>query len=474
MGTIDIIIIIFYMLCMIGVGLYAKKKIKTVDDFVLGGRRFNRFALVGTIMATMMGSGMVIGVVSNVYQNGITGSIIWVYGGMAVGMVAIAVMSNRIRKTGAMSFAEIINKSFGKEARLVSAIVVVLYSVCILAITVAGLRTVIITIFGDSLPISIPMLTVIATIIAIAYTSLGGFFAVVWTDMVQLVIIVLAIFIIGPIIGVNMAGGVDTITTAYTNAGSSLTNPLLNGFTVGMLGLGLSYLLATPGDPVMPQRVLAAKSDKVSKSSFLISCAMSVLIVVSLLLLGGSIFTIMPGLDNPDAALSSFILGYFPPALKGITIAALLAAIMSTFDSFLVLATTHIVYDIGMVVKPGMKDETRRKMMPILTILLGAATVIVALYVTEILGYLSMVFSIIGAATIPALVSALYFKKYVSKVGVIAGIIAGCVVPGYLFLTKGYDVFLGDPVFSGVIASVIAIIVGSLIFRNKKEVQEEA
>lgn len=59
MGTIDIIVIIVYMLAMIGVGLYANTKIKTTEDFVLGGRRFGVISLVGTIMATMMGSGMV-------------------------------------------------------------------------------------------------------------------------------------------------------------------------------------------------------------------------------------------------------------------------------------------------------------------------------------------------------------------------------------------------------------------------------
>lgn len=469
MGTIDIIIIIVYMLAMIGIGLYARTKITTVEDYVLGGKRFGRPALVGTIMATMMGSGMVIGVVSNVYQNGFTGSIIWLYGGMAIGMLAIAVASKKIRETNAMSFAEIISKSFGKNARIVSAVVVILYCICILAITVAGLRTVILTIFGNDLPISVPALTVIATIIAIAYTSLGGFFAVVWTDVAQLVIIIIGIFIIGPILGVNMAGGVGNIVDAYEAVGSSFTNPLHNGFTTGMLGLGLSYFLATPGDPVMPQRVLAAKSDKAASQSFLISGVMSVVIILCLLMFGGAIFTIMPGMENPDAALSTFILNHFPPVIKGITLAALIAAIMSTFDSFLVLATTHFVNDIGKVIKPDLEEKTANRLMPIITIVIGIATVIVALYVTSILGYLSMVFSIIGAATIPALVSALYFKDKVSSVGVIAGIIAGCIVPGYLFLTKGYDVFLGDPVFSGVIAAVVANIIGSLLFKNKKK-----
>ncbi len=111
--------------------------------------------------------------------------------------------------------------------------------------------------FGDSLQISDITLTILATLIAIIYTSFGGFFAVVWTDVIQFIVIVIGIFIIGPILGVHLAGGVDNIVEAVAAKGGSMTEPV---FTTGMLGLALSYFLSTPGDPVMPQRVLAGKT----------------------------------------------------------------------------------------------------------------------------------------------------------------------------------------------------------------------
>ena len=247
-----------------------------------------------------------------------------------------------------------------------------------------------------------------------------------------------------------------------------MTEPV---FTTGMLGLALSYFLSTPGDPVMPQRVLAGKNDGAVKKAFIISGFMSVIIIICLLFLGGSIAVILPGLENPDAAISTFVLSSFPPFVKGIVIAALLAAIMSTFDSFLVLGTTHCIYDIAMVINPNMEEKKSNLIQRIAVVVFGILTVIIALYVQSILGVLSMVFSILGAVTIPALVSALWFKDKVTPGGVISGMVAGCIVPGYLFMTKGYDVFLGDPVFSGVIASVAAIVLGSLVFRNKKKVE---
>lgn len=466
MGTIDIIIIVAYMLAMIGVGIYANTKIQTTEDFVLGGKRFGTLSLTGTIMATMMGSGMVIGMISNTYRNGLAGSIVWQYGGMAVGMFIIAIFAKKIRETDAMSFAEIVGKSFGKHARIVAATIVVLYSIGILAITVAGLRAVMITIFGDNLAISDVTLTIIATIIAIVYTSFGGFFAVVWTDVIQFMIIVAFVFVLGPILGVSDAGGMDVISDTITAKGGSMTTPV---WAVGYLGLALSYFLATPGDPTMPQRVLAARDTKSAQKAFAISGALSVVIVICLTILGGAIAVVLPDLENPDTAISAYILHSFPPVIKGLTIAALLAAIMSTFDSFLVLGTTHLIFDIVMQVKPNIEQKKANMIQRIAVLVFGVFTIIIAIYVSSILGVLNMIFSILGAVTMPALAAAIWFKGRASKVGVIAGMITGCIVPGYLFLTRGYDVFLGDPIFIGLISAVIVLIVCSLIFKDKKE-----
>lgn len=391
MGAVDIIIIVVYMLAMVGVGIYANTKIKTKEDFILGGRRFGTVSLVGTIMATMMGSGMVIGMISNVYNNGIAGSIVWQYGGMAVGMFAIAICAHKIRETDSMTFAEIIGKAFGKNARMVAAIVVVLYTIGILSLTVAGLRTVIITIFGDSLAMSDVTLTILATCIAIAYTFFGGFYAVVWTDVVQYFIIVGFIFILGSILGVSQAGGLENISAAIEAKGGSMTTPV---FTPAFLGLAISYFLATPGDPTLPQRALAARNTKSARKAFAISGAMSVVIIICLLLLGGSIAVILPDLANPDAAISAYVLNSFPPVIKGMTIAALLAAIMSTFDSFLVLGTTHLTYDILGTIKKEVSDKDENRVQRIAVLGFGAATVIIAIYISSILGALNVIFSV--------------------------------------------------------------------------------
>ncbi len=469
MGTIDYVVIVLFLVSMLAIGFIAKGHVKDMDDFILGGKRFNRFALTGTILATMMGSGMTMGAVGSVYTSGIAGSMVWIYGGFAVGLVVLGFMSKKIRDTQARSLAEIVNKSFGKYARLTSAIVVIVYAVSLVAINIAGFRTIIIYAFGDNFSLSIPVATTIATLVCITFTAIGGMFAVVWTDTAQLVIMIVGLFIIGPIVGITAAGGFDAVAVGVEAQGLSMTDPLANGMSPALLGFSLSYFLACPGDPTMPQRVLSARTDGTAKFSFIVSGCCAVLFTLSLLFMGSSIITLIPGIDNADAALPMFIVKYYPPVLKGIAIAGIIAAVMSSFSSFLILATTHLTYDVGQVIKEDLDEKTINKTMPILTVVIGLFGLIIALFIQSLLGYLSMVFSIVGASLVPVLFAALYFKEHTSKVGAIASIAVGAIVPAVLFLTKGYDVLLGDPVFLGLFSSVAVLILGSLFFKDKKK-----
>lgn len=297
-------------------------------------------------------------------------------------------------------------------------------------------------------------------------------FAVVWTDTAHLVIMVVGLFVLGPIIGIASAGGLDAVTAGVESQGLSMTDPLSNGFSPALLGFSLSYFLACPGDPTMPQRVLSARTDGTAKFSFIISGCCAVLFTLSLLFMGSSIITLIPGIDNSDAALPLFIVKYYPPVLKGICHCRHSSRqSCPSFSSFLILATTHITYDIGQVVKEDLNEKTINKIMPILTVVIGLFGLVIALFISSLLGYLSMVFSIVGSSLVPVLFAALYFREKTSKTAAILSIIVGAVVPAVLFLTKGYDVFLGDPVFTGLISSIVVIIVGSLIFKDKPKEQ---
>ena len=468
-SIIDWIIIAIYLAGMLVIGFIAKGKIETMDDFILGGRRFNKWALMGTILATMVGSGMLMGAVGNVYESGATSSAFWIYVGMGIGLITMGFWSKAIRNTNARSLAEI-TSTFGVSTRLASAVVVSIYAVALVAINIAGLRTIILYIFSG-IDISIPVATIIAAAISIAYTAMGGFFAVVWTDVAQLGIMILGVFILGPIIGLTMVdGGMDTISATYAAEGMTITNPLAGGLTVGIIGTVLTYFLTSPGDPTMPQRALSAKDAGTAKFSFITTGIIALFFGVAILIIGGAIHVLMPGVEAKDSVLPLFVATYYPPVLKGICI----AAVMSSFDSFLILATTHIMYDIGKTIKPDMPEEKISKALPKLTIIIGILGIIIALFITSLLDYLTAVFSIVGSALVPVLVAALFFREKTSKRAATLSIILGGGIPAILFFTVGYDVPLGDPTFIGVGASILTLLIGSLIWKDKIGAEKEA
>lgn len=475
MGTTDIVILGLYLAGMLVLGFIARGKIQTLDDFILGGRRFTTVALVGTIMATMVGSGMSIGAVGNAYQKGAGGTVLWMYAGFAVGLFFFGAIAGKIRATGKRTMAEVIAAKFGNTPRLVASIIIIAYAISIVAINIAGFRTVILYVFGSELPLSIPVATAVAAFIAIIYTSMGGFYAVVWSDVIQLTLMLLGIFILGPIIGLKYAGGFGVIRSAYTDIGSSITNPFINGISSSAVGFFLAYFLTVPGDPTMPQRALAARDTRSASRAYYISGVLGLYFGVALLLIGGASFVLMPGLANHEAALPTFVVSYFPPVLVGLTIAAIIATIMSSFDSFLILATTHLIYDVGQSVSKQFDENTIKKVMPFATLGIGLLGLVIALFIQELFGYLYMVFSIVGSALVPALIGALYFENWVTKAGVITSMVVGTLVPAGLYLTVGYDVFLGDPVFLGIFSSIAAlIIVSALTGKSRDSTQEQA
>lgn len=467
MGYIDIGIIGLYLIGMLALGVFSKGKVNDMDDFILGGKRFGTIALTGTIMATMVGSGMTMGAVGNAYDNGAGGTVVYMYVGFAIGLFTFSFITDKIRETGKRTMAEVIAFKFGNKARIVSAIIIIGYAIALVAINIAGLRTVIVAVFGDSLALSIPALTTIAALLAIFYTSTGGLYAVVWMDTIQLMIIIFGVIIIGPIIGIVQSGGFHVIEQAYTSIGSSITNPIVNGISSGSLGFFLAYFLTVPADPAMPQRALAGKNGKVVRKAFLISGVLGLIFGASLTLIGGSAFTLSPGLENSELAMVHFITNYYPPVLKGLTIVGIFGAIMSSFDSFLVLATTHVVYDLGQAFGIKTDEKTMKKALSFSTVIIGIIGLIIALYIQSLFTYLYMVFSIVGSALVPALIGGLFFEKKVTSIAANVSMIIGALVPAVLYLTVGYDVFLGDPVFLGIISSTLSLILVSM-FTNKK------
>lgn len=471
MTIVDMIIVVIYIVAMFGVGVYARTKIKSVDDFLIAGNRFKTFSLVGTLVAALTGAGMTMGIVGSVYSYG--SGIIWNFVGCAVGCIVFGlVYCTAVRRTGTRSMAELISGRFGRLPRFFSGLIVPIYCLGSVTICVAGMGRLITYISQDfDLHISMFAAVLVTCIIVVGYTALGGLYSVVWTDVVQFVIMILVIMVVGPIIAIKNAGSFDALAAAVETSGASLTNPF-EGIPVSyIVSCVLLMFVAIPGDPTVPQRALAADTEKTAKKSFITAGILYVVFGAGLVLIGAGAMQAMPNIEaaygTTEAAFPIYIMHFYPPIIRGLGIAALLAAIMSTISAMLLVATTHLVYDVGKAIKPDLSDKTLGKVLPFAICILGAVVVYTSLKVTTLADVLYFIFSLCGASFIFPMIATLWWKK-ASKWGVTAGIVLGAACCLIMYAV-GYFGPGGDPVYLSMAVSLVAILIISLIIPDKKQ-----
>lgn len=467
MSLIDISIIIIYLVGILGIGVYARHKITTVDDYLIAGRRFSTFSLVGTIMASLIGAGMVMGVVGNIYKYG--SGIFWNYIGFAVGLFLFGMfLVEKTRTTQKRTMAEIIAGKFGRLPRFWCGIFAALYSFAIMIIGVTGMARLLTYIFSNTIPI-IPA-TIISVIVAIVLTAFGGLYSVIWTDTLQFGIMILIIVIIGPIIAILKVGSLTEINNALESCGGSLINFSHNVPKSYMAICLITIALAVPGDPTVPQRALAGKDTAITKKAFYISGILALVFGFAILIIGGASVVLLPDIaekyGTAEAALPAFIINYFPPVLAGLGISALLAAIISTITSMLLVGTTHLIYDVGQSLFPNALDETLKKLIPLFTVIFGSLIIWLSLQVSSIGDVVYFAFSLCGAAFVIPMIAILYWKK-TTKWGITLGIIGGAMAVLVMYAINNMGPG-GDPVFLGLVLSFLLTITGSLLFKDNK------
>lgn len=461
MSFLDIMIVVVYLALMFGVGFFARKKIKSVDDFLVAGNGFETFYLVGTIMATLLGAGMLLSIVGAAYQYG--SGIVWNYIGFALGLVLFAlVYVAPIRKTQGRTMAEIIAGQFGRAPRFAAGIIAAVYSFCILAIGITGMSQMLVYVFGNAL--SSDIATVIAMLISIGLTAMGGLYSVVWTDTMQFILMIVVVIVITPIV-VLCNTSLGEINTALVSVGGSLTNPVENVPVVYIFSVLFTMCFAVPGDPTVPQRALAGKSTKMVRNAFLICALLALVFGGALVVVGGGGVALMPDIaqeyGTTEAAFPILIIRYFPPVLRGLGISALMAAVVSTVTSMLLVGTAHLVYDAGQSLFPNITADSFKKIMPFAIVAFGVVATWMSLSIESIASVLYLAFSLCGASFVIPLFCALYWKK-TSKWGVTLGMLAGALyVVAVQFL--GLTAPGGDSLYVGLILSLIATVAGSLL-----------
>ena len=212
-----ILAILTYLLALVAVGYFKSRRVETGEDFMVAGRSLPWWVLVGTLLATWMGSGSLFGGAGLGYRNGLAG--LWSSAGAWVGILLVYFIARRIRNFGKVTIPDIFEVRYGRVSGVLATIVTVIAYLTIVSYQFRGGGHVLHFITeGTEAEISVRAGIVITAVFAITYTALAGMLSVVYTDVVNGMLMVVGIFATAFFM-VDAVGGVDDIIRYAEAAG---------------------------------------------------------------------------------------------------------------------------------------------------------------------------------------------------------------------------------------------------------------
>ncbi|MBE5940652.1 MAG: sodium/proline symporter PutP [Lachnospiraceae bacterium] len=496
-------VFVIYMALMIGIGAFFFKKNTGISDYVLGGRSLNPWVAALSAQASDMSGWLLMGLpgLAYVFFAG-TSEAIWTAIGLAIGTyLNWLIVAKRLRQYtkisgDAVTLPEFFANRFHDETgvfknilKIVSAVFILVFFLFYTASMFQASAKLFNSVFGLNYHIAL----IISVGIIVAYTFLGGFLAVCWTDTIQ-GLLIFAALVIAPIVAVVKAGGFDGLASAVetitTEVGAEFSLMPLNGdgsinvlLLISALAWGLGYF----GQPHILPRFMAIRTPKEIRPARIIAVVW-VLVSLGMAIVVGIVGRVLyPGLADSETVFIRMVQDLFPAVLTGVFLTAILAAIMSSADSQLLVTSSAVSNDICGLLTKKMDEKKRDKtLMWIGRITVVVVSIIAALLVSvenptegtiiykineSVFKLVSFAWAGFGASFGPIVLFALFWKR-TTIFGAIAGIISGGLTACIWWLLEGgiFDVY---EIVPGFIISGIVIVVVSLLTKPNAETLEE-
>jgi len=460
-----------YLVVMLGIGLYAYKRTSSSEDYFLGGRSLGPWPTALSAGASDMSGWLLLGLPGYAFAAGMES--VWIAGGLLVGtwlnwlICAKRLRTYSITTDNALTLPDFLSKRFNDKSKLIQTISALFILLFFLFYTSSGLVAggkLFETVFGLDYTYAV----IIGTVCVVSYTIFGGFLAVAWTDLVQGLMMSAALVIV-PIIALD--GSLSDLSSTLTvknpellNAWTSVSGEPLSAIAIiSLVAWGLGYF----GQPHILARFKASRSNKD------ITTARRIAVIWTLISMAGALLIGFVGIAYVDGNLAGNLVdgekifmvlvnAVFHPIVAGILLAAILAAIMSTADSQLLVSSSALAEDFYKQLFN--KNATQKQIVNIGRFAVIAISIIALLLAlnpeSSVLGLVSYAWAGFGAAFGPAILLSLFWRN-MNRNGALAGIIIGGVtVVVWKQLTGGiFDLY---EILPGFLFSTITIIVVSL------------
>ncbi len=388
--VLDLLVIALYFAVIAGIGFWATRGPKTAERYFVAGRSIPMWAVAFTIMATIISTGTFVGHPGTAYQKGL----ILLVPHLLVPFVLVVVAKVVVpfyRRVVKMSAYEYIGQRFGLGGRFYTSFGFLADRIFDLGVTHVTTALAINVLTGWDIR------TVIlgVGVFTILYTMIGGMETVVWTDVVQGVILMVGgVFILGRLLFAPEAGApfgvvAETWRQGKLTLGSwdlswkTFTDPALTTTWLFCLAYAVQWTRRYATDQHIVQRYLVAKSDEAASRAAFVSALLCVPVFVIFMFAGACLagfFSLaqVPPPPVADSAMPYFLANFMPVGLLGLVVAAILAAAMSTVSADLSSVGTVLTTDYYLHFRPDASDRTRLLCGRVMIAAAGAITVIAA------------------------------------------------------------------------------------------------
>lgn len=437
LSPIDYVIIALYFIVIVSVGFVAMRFTKTKEDYLVAGRRLSFPLFFGCMAALALGGGSTVGSAQLGYEYGFGG--IWLNLSIGLGLILAGfLVTSKLSRLRALSVNEVVESSYGPTARIFSSVLTLVYTLTLSVVQVISIGTIINGVLGLNATLSM----VLGGGIVIVYTMVGGMWSVTMTDIVQFVVKTIGILILAPLFCISAAGGWDALMAKVPETFLS----------AGSMGFDKSFayvVLYVPGLIIgqdIWQRIFTAKNEKVSKRGTIGAGIYSILYAFATVIIGMSVAVLLPHLDNSQNSFVTGIATFLPVGVRGLVLAAAMAATMSVSSGTILASSTILYNDLFLRfvrARPRATGGSRRSggmsevnVTRAFAALIGVVVMVCSLWINDVLVGIDISYGYLSGCVFVPLVASFVLKRFSPKAGLYALGVSAMVVTG-CFLTLG-------------------------------------
>ena len=480
MNISELVVFIVYLIAMLGIGVFFFTRAKGGEkEFFLGGRQMGPWVTALSAGASDMSAWVLMGLPASIFAAGMGQT--WIAIGLAIGYIlSWIIVAPRLRRfsivaNDSITIPQYLTNRFLSKSKALQVICAIIFLFAY-AIYAASSIKACGTLFNTVLGINASLAMYIAAFIIIAYTFMGGYNAVCWTDFFQ-GLLMLAALMVAPIFALAMVNAGTAIATDVVfpaNFWSFLSSGKMDWGSWADILTGFGWGLGYFGMPHIIIRFMGIRSQRDVKKSAVVGIVWNVLILAFAVAVGSIGRLFLGELTDSSLVFITMVRSIFPAVISGILLSAILSAAMSTADSQLLASASAFAAD---VYKPILRKKATEKEMfwsgRIIVIVIAIAAVIIAANPNSgsIMNLVGNAWGVFGAAFGPVIVLSLFWKRF-TFAGAITGILVGAAVDiiwlavPALSGTGLYEIIPG--VVAGTIFAIIATLVSS---KPSKEVE---